>query len=190
MRVTIEMTGTTPLLCHNVQLADPDNPIVRQISTITSKRTKTPEDRAAIANLEWQGGLYVEDGVPVVPTANIRRCLERAATLRKLGAALVRALIPYSVAVPIEHDGPRQIAELAKLPDYRDIRSVGVQRAKTNRCRPIFRTWALSMDAELLDDVLDFGDLVAVADLAGRVEGVGDGRKLGYGRFEASVVKP
>lgn len=45
------------------------------------------------------------------------------------------------------------------------------------------------MEAELLEDALDFADLVAVVELAGRVEGLGDARKLGYGRFEAEIEK-
>lgn len=189
MRISLHLTGSTPLMVHNVALADPDNPYVRQIAAITSKRSKTPEDRAEIARLEWLGGLYVDDGVAVMPTANVRRALERAGALRRLGAAVVRGVIPYTVSVPIDHNGPREVAKLVELPEYRDTRPVGVQRAKTVRTRPVFRDWSLSMEAELLEDVLDFDDLAAVAELAGRVEGLGDARKLGYGRFEREADK-
>ena len=190
MHIHVHLTGSTPLLMHNIVLADPDNAYVRQIAAITSKRTKTPDDRAEVARLEWLAGLYVEDGRVVIPTANVRRCLERGAALRKLGAATVRGLIPYSVNVALEHDGPAEVSTLADRPEYQDRRLVGVQRNKTLRTRPIFRKWGLTMECELLEDVLDFADLTAVCDLAGRVEGLGDARKLGYGRFEAKVAKP
>lgn len=189
MRIAMTWTGTTPLMVSNVQLADPDNEYSRAIATITSKRKKTPEDRLEIARLEWLGGLYVEDGIAVMPTANVRRCLERGGAIRRLGTAVVRSMIPYTVTVPIEHGGPAKVSELIDLPEYRDSRTVAVQRAKTLRTRPIFRQWRITVEAELLEDVLDIADLVAVSSLAGRVEGLGDARKLGYGRFESEIEK-
>ncbi len=57
MRVSINLLGTTPLLVHNVQLADPDNTFTKEIAAITSKRKKTPEDRQAWT---WSGWLVNE----------------------------------------------------------------------------------------------------------------------------------
>ena len=130
MHVALRLTGSTPLMAHNVQLADPDNPVVRQIAAITSKRSKTPEDRAEIGRLEWLGSLYTEDGQVVMPSANIRRCVERGAALRKLGAAVTRGLIPYSVSVPLAHDGPAKVSDLAQLSEFQDHRMVTVSRQR------------------------------------------------------------
>ena len=55
------------------------------------------------------------------------------------------------------------------------------------RVRPIFREWQLGCRLSCWRTPLDFADLVAVAELAGRVEGLGDARKLGYGRFDAEI---
>ena len=81
MKISINLFGTTPLLVHNVQLADPDNTFARKIATITGKRKKTPEDRAVIADLEWMGGLYMDGDECVMPTANFTWCLEKGGTL-------------------------------------------------------------------------------------------------------------
>lgn len=138
MRVSINLFGTTPLLVHNVQLADTDNTFTKEIAAITGKRKKTPEDRVAIADLEWMGGLYISGDECVMPTANITRCLEKGGTLRKLGTAVVRGVIPLAVSVPIESSNGKvvKISTIKKLPEYRDRRPVGVQRSKTVRVRP------------------------------------------------------
>ena len=53
MDIKLELTGTTPLLMHNISLADPDNPFVKEIQTYTSKRKKTEDDRRRSSG--WSG---------------------------------------------------------------------------------------------------------------------------------------
>ena len=66
--------------------------------------------------------------------------------------------------------------------------AVGVQRSKVMRMRPIFRKWSLVVEAEYLEDVLNFETLSEIVSLAGRAEGLLEARRLGYGRSDAEVI--
>ena len=55
----LRLTGITPLMLHNIRLADPDDPVVRQISELTAKKkSMTEADRLQVAWLKFVGGLY------------------------------------------------------------------------------------------------------------------------------------
>jgi len=189
MKVMVQLTGKTALVQHNVRLADKLDEYTKQIAEITGKRKKTEADEADIGKLEWFGGLYHDPEIGIyVPAWNVVRCFERAATITRLGTALIRAFAVSTDKLPLKYDGPAKPEKLWELQEYRWRTTVGVQRAKVTRVRPIFRRWSLELEAELLEDVLDPDDLRRIIDLAGRSEGLGDARKLGYGRFTAEVV--
>jgi hypothetical protein len=188
MDIKLELTGTSPLLCHNISLADPDNPIVREIQTYTSKRKKTEDDRRAIERLEWFGGLYVEDSRIVMPTANVRKCIIQAGKISKQGTQVTRALQFTEMNVPLSYEGPEDPQELFKRVEFHDRAAVGISGKRTMRVRPKFPRWALVADAILLESVMDRSDLQRVAELAGKAEGLGDNRTNGYGRFSVRIV--
>lgn len=185
--ITIEIKGVTPLLCHNVQLADPDNEIVCQIKAITNKRKKTPEDRRDISKLEWHGGLYLSEGGPAFPVSGIKKCLLNAAKITKQGSTVQRALLTLDMFVPIAYEGPRDPAKLFLKPEHHFRVAVGIQGKKTMRTRPQFPKWAMVIKCKLLDNVLDIDDFKRIVELAGMAEGVGDGRSIGFGKFQATV---
>lgn len=191
MNVSIELTGTSSMLCHNVQLADPFNEWARKIKEISSKRKKTEDDLEMMGKLEWFGSLYLcpEIPGPVLPTANIRKCLINAAKINRLGKQVERALAFSDMFVPIAYKGPRELEKLydSKGPVFRHRAVVTVQRNKVVRVRPKFQEWAVVADALLLEDVLDPGDLQRIIELAGLAEGLGDNRVNGYGRFTGKL---
>lgn len=187
MKIRINVVGTSPLLMHNIQLADPDNEFTRQIAAITGKRKKTEDDRRAIEKLEWYGGLYVGSTGVVVPTASLRKCLINAGKITKQGTAVQRALHFADVEVPLTYDGPRDIDRLFADATYHHRAAVGIGAKRTMRVRPKFPQWAAVADAEFLEDVMDVADLRRVVERAGLAEGLGDGRALGFGRFEGQV---
>lgn len=188
MQIRIELTGTSPLLQHNVQLADPDNEFTKQIATYTAKRKKTEDDRKAISKLEWFGGLYVEDGRVVVPTSWLRKCIINSGKIQKLGTAIARGLAFADLNVPLHYDGPKDLNELHADAAFVNKAAIGISGTKkTMRTRPQFPHWAVAADAVLMEDVLDFDSFAAVVKRAGIVEGLGDNRINGYGRFETKV---
>jgi hypothetical protein len=188
MDIKLEIIGVTPLLCHNISLADPDNPFVQEISTYTAKRKKTEDDRRAIERLEWFGGLYVEDGRPVIPTGNIRKSLVQAGKITKQGIQVVRSVNFTDLHVPIAYDGPKDLEALFADKTFQNRAAVGISGKRTMRVRPQFTNWALVANAFLLEEVMDLDDLVRIANRAGQAEGLGDNRVNGYGRFTVKVI--
>lgn len=186
-RVTLVFKGTSPLLMHNVQLADPDNEFSKQIAEYTRKRKKTEEDRAAISRIEWMGGLYLGDGGPVVPTQNVRKCLIQTGKITRQGTSVQRAFIPLGLEVPLKYDGPRKPSELIEIPRFIHRAPAKVGTSTVIRTRPCFPEWEFAVEAEVMTDVLDLDDFTELVSRAGVVEGIGDGRSMGYGRFEATV---
>lgn len=191
MRIILKIDGVTGHVQHNERLADPDDEYVRAIKAITDKKTgKTDADRAEMAKLEWYGGLYHDADIGVyVPSWNVIRCLERAGSITRKGAAVIRAVSAVTDKLPLQYDGPRDLAKLYEMPEYRLRKMVGVQRGRVVRVRPIFRRWSLEFEAEFLEDVMNISDLERVAEQAGRSEGLGNARKLGFGRFKVEVIR-
>ena len=188
MRVTTTLTGTSPLLQHNIQLANPDNHWTKSIAALTSKRKKTEEDRIEIGRLEFQGSLYTHDGRVVIPTTNVRKCFQEAAKVTKRGKQIVRAVNALDLHVPLVYPGPQTLDELVDDDTFHDITMVGVGQKRVVRTRPIFRAWGIAVEWELITDAMDYDEFVTIVDLAGRIEGLGDNRTGGYGRFTAEVT--
>ena len=190
MRVLIELTVTTTLLMHNVRLADKANELTKAIAEITAKKTnRTEADDVEIERLEFMGGLYHDPVLgPYIPTANLVRCFENAAKVVRQGTNVVRAFAVTTDRVALQYDGPRKPVELWAKPLYHDRRLVGIQRGKVIRVRPCFRQWRLTVEAELMEDVMSLDMLTRIVQSAGRMEGLGDARKLGYGRFTAEIA--
>lgn len=190
MRIITELTGTTPLIMHNVRLARPDDDFVRAIAKITSKGSKmTLDDREEVARLEFAGGLYIDEDGPYLPYANVRRCFQKAATVRKLGTHVQRALLQTALNARLIYPGPREVEKLWGDETYRYSTVVGIQRAKTVRMRPWFPHWTATFEWELLTETLDLEEMVSIIGSAGRIEGVGDNRVNGFGRFHAKVTQ-
>lgn len=188
MRIEITLTGTAPLMCHNIQLANPDNKWSKEISSITKKRNKTEEDRLEISRLEWMGSLYTSGDRIVIPTSNILKCFIETGKITREGKSFSRAVSFPSPDVDLIFNGPNKPSDLWKQEEFRDITLVGVQKKRVLRTRPIFRKWMLRTNAEVITDVIDIENIEKIVQLAGRVEGLGDNRINGYGRFTAELI--
>jgi len=194
LQVQITVTGTTPLLMHNPQLVDKENPLTRQIAALATKRKKTDEDMKAIERLEWYGGLYtapLEDGgvMIVQPTAKVRKCLINTARISKMGKMVERALSLNDLTVPLRYDGPPDIDTLFADATYHSRLSVVVGGKRVMRVRPHFPKWEIAVAGIFAEDVgMNIDDLERIVALAGVVEGIGDNRVNGYGRFRGAMT--
>src|SRR5215831_12973419 len=144
MKLRTVITGTSPLLMHNVRLANPDNYWAKEISKITAKRKKTEEDRKEIARLEWLGSLYNDEGRLVYPITNVRMCFRETAKATRRGKDILRAVnsAHEGLTVPLAfNDNEKNPEELWLMEQYRDTTLVAV-RGRTPRTRPIFNPWA------------------------------------------------
>jgi hypothetical protein len=188
MKVSIEVTGTSPLLMHNPRMVDPEFELNRKIKALTSKRKKTDEDMRQIEMLEWYGGLYEEGGTIVQPTSKLRKCIINTGRMSKVGKAVERALSFGALHVPLTYDGPKDIDAVFAEKRFHSRLSVGVGTKRVMRVRPQFFPWAMRIDGLFVEDAgLNFDDLERLVEMAGIVEGIGDNRVNGYGRFVGVV---
>lgn len=188
MEILVELKGQTALVMHNIRLADPDDEITRAITEISGKRKKTDADRLEIARLEFLGGLYYDAAIGVyVPSWNILKCLERAGSITKQGTAVIRSVSVTTDKVPLKYEGPETPEELWRQKERHFRRQVVVKRNTVTRMRPMFLPWQLRFSCELAEDILNPQDFAEICHQAGRMEGLCDARKLGYGRFEAET---
>lgn len=191
IRVRTRLIGTTQYAQHNVHLADPDNYWAREIAKITSKRKKTEEDRQEIQRLEFLGGLYVHEDRVVVPKMNVRRCFQESAKAVRKGRDITRAVNaaePDPFVPLVFEDQDKSPEELLKTGKYKDVTIVAV-RGRTPRARPVFPVWAISVDWILLVNLLDADEFEEIVKTSGTIEGLGDNRINGWGRFTAEVTR-
>jgi hypothetical protein len=191
MKLTVHMTGMSPLLMHNPRLADPDDEIVQEIHKINSKQKKTADDREHRSHLEFIGGLYLGVNGPVIPAVNIRKCWIETGRSRKLGTAVQRAVIMNAVEYPVEYDGPRDPEELWQETSHRNRMMIatgnGRSRARLPRIRPMFMPWGLTFEIDLITQFIDLDAFQEIVRDAGIIEGLGDGRIIGFGRHETII---
>lgn len=181
---TYKIKGLTPMMMHSERLANPFDPLTREIKAVTGKRKKTEDDLLEIARLEWLGGLYHDDDAGIhVPGYNILACIINGGKLHKLGTAVKRAAIVTDDKVSVEYDGPKTPAKLFENKAFVDIRSVKVGTSKVARCRPIFKHWQLAFTVAYDETALQKSELDMCVKSAGMMVGLGDYRPR-FGRFE------
>jgi hypothetical protein len=209
VKVILSADGTTdpgtPLVMHNERLVDPLDEFVQEIATHTGKRgnNKTLSTHANISRLEFYGGLYTEPPLTLsfvegrtngasprvcVPANNIIRCLQQAGSqFDKKGQHVLRGIHQLEEYALLEYDGPDDPIELYKDPERFLLRkSVGVQRSRTMRSRPLFADWKLSLPIEVDQVVFNLETVRNIWAYAGRYVGLGEMRPI-YGRFVGEV---
>lgn len=194
-QIALHFTGLRPLLMHRPITVNPLDPVTLEIKKYTGKRKKTTDDHETIARLEWEAGMYHDSDIgPYLPGVNIEVMLRKAGVITKQGTAVTRGVLVPEDRVPLLYDGPRGtngkgVQELwdANLKDYR---VVGNQANSVMRCRPCFRpggAWEMTVPIVYEPSILDERDLLAIAERAGTMIGLGDYRPR-FGRFAVEVA--
>lgn len=191
MKVILNLDGRTasggsPLVMHNERLADPLEDVVREIAKISKKRNKTEANHLEIARLEFHGGLYVNGNGPCLPAWNILRCLQDGAKRHKRGVDVPRGVYPILEHTDVLYDGPRDPDELWKDGTFALRKTVGIQRSRTMRTRPIFTNWQAALPAEVDMAIWDLDTLRNCWADAGKYSGLGEMRPI-YGRFVGTI---
>jgi hypothetical protein len=188
LTVQIDITGDTSLLLHADTLADPLHPLTKEFKKVSGKRTKTDADHEAMARQEFLAGLYFEDGQVVIPSRNITKNLIEGARVTKMGPKVERGVTIAGASFPLQYKGPRDPEGLYMDKNFVSRMTVKVGQARTVRCRPIFRQWAVTVSALIDPAVVSVDDLQEIASNAGALIGLGDYRKGGgFGRYSAVV---
>lgn len=191
MKVLLSLDGRSegvgaPLVMHNERLADPLDEFTRAIQAVAKKRGKTDADHLEIARLEFLGGMYANGNGPCLPAWNIIRCLQDGGRRHKRGLDVLRGIYPLAEHADVIYDGPRDPEEMWKQGGFSLRKSVGVQRSRTMRTRPIFAEWRAELPVEVDPTVFDLDALGNVWREAGVYAGIGEMRPV-YGRFVGAV---
>lgn len=210
-KARLDLAGITGLVLNNAQLADPTNEFTLKIKAITDKGVKmTPEEREQKEALQWAGSLYLgADGSLIFPGRNFIRAFRDVAPTFKAGVDIDRGGVMITeTELAIYHDGPAELkdpksglrsgpvdrAAMYDNPRYR-FRTVvngnptkGPKGGKVVSMRPVLPTWAMSLTVVVFADILGWDKFKQIVDAAG-VQGIGNARKLGYGRFSTEITQ-
>ncbi len=193
LKITLGLNGVAPMIPRNGRLANPLDPLTRQVSQLAKKRDKTEEDYRALLPLEAYAGSYeTPEGFLGVPDENVYASMIESAKAFKMGKRLTSALL----LVEAGRVAPIYIGD--KVFDAREycysdplehlfIRTVVIGGRRTLRGRAIIRGWSTTHEFLLLDDIVDPKDLKKIFDRAGRLVGLCDWRP-NYGTFTTRVI--
>ena len=185
-QVMLKITGLTPLIVHNGQLADPLNKFSKAMKAVTGKRKKVDADYEELARLEFLGGLYLKDSRPCMPSQALEAMMISAAKKQRKGADFKSGMLieesPY-----IEYDGPTNPDELWADERFRIVAGVKVSQSRVMRTRPQFPQWSLQFGVTYIEELLNKRDIIEVATIAGWQIGLCEWR-LKFGRFKADVI--
>lgn len=185
--LNVTWKGISPLIMHSCKCVNPLHPIAKEMKKYTSIRKKTDEDYAKIADLEWDAGVYWEDGVgPYVPTENIEACIVEGAKASKKGKDIQKYCNVTGLIVPLDYGANLTKEELIQDWNYRDCRIMTVQRAKINRTRPRFNHWQITFNLMYDETKIDEDVILNAMEYAGAYVGLCDSRPK-YGRFTTIV---
>jgi hypothetical protein len=185
-RLKFRLTSVSGLICHNGRLANPLDPIAKEMKRVSGKRAKTDADFEELARLEFLGGLYLHNGEPCLPGEVIEAALVEAARKMRRGQQ-AKAGILSNENFPIEYDGPRTANELWADERFRLTVGVKVQKNKVMRTRPIFREWASEISVDFMPGQLNRAEVEEMVRTAGTIVGIGDWRPK-FGRFMAQAI--
>jgi hypothetical protein len=88
---------------HAPTTVDPLHPLSVKIREFTSKRKKTEEDQAAIADLEFEAGLYFDEEIgPYIPGHVIDAAIAAGAKMQKRGRDIKKAYATFDERVKRE----------------------------------------------------------------------------------------
>jgi hypothetical protein len=186
-QLKVTWIGETPLIMHSCQCVNPLHPISMSLKKLTSKRTKTEDDYAAISDLEWEGGLYWDDDIGLyIPCENILATIKNGAMSFKKGKDITKFVDIKDIRVPLNYGETLTKAQLKADFRYRDVRIMTVQRNKINRTRPRFNNWRLSFTLLYDENHIDIETMANAIEYAGSYVGLCDSRPR-YGKFAATI---
>jgi len=201
IRAKLELTGRPPgLVLNNGELADDTNPIAIQIAELVDagrgRKKLTDEQRERKDLLNWRGSLYLNaDGQLYLPANNLFKAIVTGAREYTLGTKIEdRGAVTLEQAeLPIDHDGPDDLDKLWADPRYRFRTLVNPNPSSKNKSllpvmRPVFPVWRSEASVLVIPEMINWDSFCKVAEAAGNV-GVGNARKIGYGRFDVQITK-
>lgn len=178
-----ELSGDS-LIMHNGQTADPLNSFSKAMKEISGKRKKTDADFEALANIEYQAGLYLNNkGQVIVPSRVLESVLVEGAKKSKEGKLALSGMFVDTDGILEYEGGAMSVKDLVASPDHRICVAVRVGMAKVMRTRPHFKNWKTKFRVSINEQVANEAQLKRWLEDAGSYVGIGDWRPR-HGRYE------
>lgn len=184
--IRFRIVGTKRLLMSSSRLADPLDPVAKDLARLTSKRRKTESDHKEISRVEWNGCLWLHAGKPCIPAQALSATFVAAAKSRRRGKDAAAGLVVDENAL-LRYDGPENLDELWEDTRFRLRVGVKVKTARTMRTRPCFADWSFDFAARFLPTLLNRDEVIETFTLAGFTQGLGDWRPQN-GTFAVEVL--
>ncbi len=198
MEITVKLAGTKPLVLGSIEAADPrtEHYQVMQEMRGTTSKNRTPAWYDKMERLQFLAAFYTIPEIPgvAIPQGNVRQSLIEAARSKRLGPKATGAIaVALDPAAPLMYQpGWENHWSPEELFKHKEFVWTRMLRAKTGAglaTYPRFSSWALTVQFDLDETVLSVDQFWDLADLAGRITGIGACRKLGYGRFAVAASK-
>lgn len=194
-KVIIKIIGESPLLQSCDRLADPLDPATIAHKKLTSIRGKSKTDDIIkdIARSQYINGIYWQDKLGVVvPTVNIKKCMESGAKMTRNGDKIRKGVMFFDENIKLDYGknlNKNQLWESGNT--YLDKRSVVVGQAKVMCYRAKFPDWSLTFEVTYDPDIIEEQWILNYLNAAGAYIGLGGFRpeKNGmFGRFQAEIL--
>lgn len=190
-KIHVTLVGRNTLMMHSPKTVNPLHPLAREKSRITSlpkKEKNSEENLARLSDLEWESGLYYEEGIGLhIPTECLKATLISGAKFHKMGKDINRYCQFIGGYAPLDIGEPFDFEKARYDNRFRDVRTVRIGMARVTRTRPRFNVWRTSFDIIYEEDKINIDDIAQAFDDAGNYVGLCDARDLGYGRFDTSI---
>lgn len=183
LKCYVEIEGETPMIIHNGRTSNPLDEYAKRLKALTSKRKKTDEDYEKILDLQWHASLYWNDTIGLyMPVENLLAALHKACKKHKLGNHVSGFVFGEKLGFPILVEGHESLEKLESIQEYRFVKAVSIQRAKTLSCRAMFKEWALNFNFEVDQSLLTEEDVSMILETMSK--------RIGLGVWTPSHPKP
>ena len=187
-KLTIQLTGVSPILMHSGQTADPLNHYSKALKAISSKRSKTDADHEEMSKIEWFASLYLNKQQQVIlPDFLLESAFINGAKKSKLGKQAQAGLFIENHAT-LDFDGQDLSPdELFERGENLHRKAVRVQQNKVMRTRFIAEQWGAKINLVYNDTLLNEAQVIRAIEDCGEQVGLCDWRPK-YGRFLVEKV--
>lgn len=197
-KVKVRLVGNGALLMHDNRGANPLSKEAKGMKGLQSKKKKTDSDYAFLARMDWEAGLYLHDGIVVLPGQNLEKSLIEGARKSKNGKQFEGGVLLEEDYCPLDYNGAKiktsnrngefpdpQLDKFYAEHSWQEM--VKVSRNQVLRTRPIFYGWSCEATILFNDDILNKEVLLDCIRDAGNLVGLCEKRPR-LGRFEVEVV--
>jgi len=190
--IKIRLSGSG-LVMHNGELANPFNPYTQKLKELNILKKRTGVDAletiSQMAEVEFQGGLYFDEGIgPYIPAFVARAVLVSGAKMSRGGKTVQRAVQCVGSRFPLRYEGARTREGLWDDKKFVYQAMVKVGQSRVPRTRPIFPDWSCDVEFAFDPDGANRDDILRWMTDGGNFEGIGDNRLNGFGRFSVAEI--